>query len=50
MLAANVGGGTKDIVWGPDIEMIETASDLQAFLGEEGLHIDYATLHIFGFR
>lgn len=35
MLGANVGGGTKDIIWGPDIELIETSSDVQAFLGEE---------------
>ncbi len=35
MLGANVGGGTIDIVWGPDIELIETSSDVQSFLGEE---------------
>ncbi len=35
MLGANVGGGTIDIVWGPDIELLETSSDIQAYLGEE---------------
>jgi hypothetical protein len=35
MLGANVGGGTIDIVWGPDIDLIETSSDIQQFLGEE---------------
>ena len=35
MLGANVGGGTIDIIWGPDIELIETSSDMQSFLGEE---------------
>jgi len=35
MLGANVGGGTIDIVWGPDIELIETSSDIQSYLGEE---------------
>lgn len=35
ILGANVGGGTKDIIWGPDIELLETSTDVQAFLGEE---------------
>jgi len=35
ILGANVGGGTVDIVWGPDIELIETGTDVQRFLGEE---------------
>ena len=34
MLGANVGGGTIDIVWGPDIELLETSSDIQSYLGE----------------
>lgn len=50
MLGANVGGGTIDIVWGPDIELIETSSDVQQFLGEEKyrptLMAIYATLGI----
>ena len=35
ILGANVGGGSTDIIWGPDIELIETATDAQRFLGEE---------------
>jgi len=35
ILGTNVGGGTIDIVWGPDIELIETGTDVQRFLGEE---------------
>lgn len=35
MLGANVGGGTIDIVWGPDIDLLETSSDIQSYLGEE---------------
>ena len=35
MLGANVGGGTIDIVWGPDIQLLETSSDIQSYLGEE---------------
>ena len=50
MLGANVGGGTIDIVWGPDIELIETSSDVGNFLGEEKyiptLMAIYATLGI----
>mgnify|MGYP005813406081 CR=1 FL=1 len=50
MLGANVGGGTIDVIWGPDIELIETSSDVQQFLGEEKyrptLMAIYATLGI----
>ena len=35
ILGSNVGGGTIDMVWGPDIELIETGTDVQRFLGEE---------------
>lgn len=35
LLGANVGGGTIDIVWGPDIELLETSSDIQSYLGED---------------
>lgn len=35
ILGANVGGGTKDIIWGPDIDLLETSTDIQSFLGEE---------------
>ena len=35
ILGANTGGGTMDIVWGPDIELIETGTDVQRFLGDE---------------
>lgn len=31
----NVGGGTIDFVWGPDLELIETQSDGYNFLGAE---------------
>jgi len=35
ILANNVGGGTADIIWGPDIELIETDTNVQSFLGSE---------------
>jgi len=35
ILGASVGGGSTDIVWGPDIELIESGTDVQRFLGEE---------------
>ena len=38
ILGTNVGGGTMDIVWGPDIELIETGTDVQRFLGAEKYH------------
>jgi hypothetical protein len=35
ILGNNVGAGTMDLVWGPDIEMIESSSNVHNFLGEE---------------
>lgn len=35
LLENSVGGGTIDIVWGPDVEIIETAYAGADFLGEE---------------
>lgn len=34
MLANNVGGGVMDLVWGPDIELVETSTSIHQFLGE----------------
>ena len=34
ILQNNVGGGTMDIVWGPDIELLESNTNVQQFLGE----------------
>lgn len=34
MLAAGVGGGTRDIIWGPDIQMEETETNVHQFLGD----------------
>lgn len=34
VLQNNVGGGTMDLVWGPDIELIESKSTVHNFLGE----------------
>lgn len=34
ILSNNVGGGTMDIVWGPDIELIESKTNVHQFLGE----------------
>lgn len=35
ILGNNVGGGTMDLVWGPDIELIESNTNVHNFLGEE---------------
>lgn len=34
ILENNVGGGTMDLVWGPDIELIESKTAVHQFLGE----------------
>jgi hypothetical protein len=34
ILQANVGGGTMDLVWGPDIELLESKTNVHQFLGE----------------
>jgi hypothetical protein len=33
VLMSNVGGGTLDLIWGPDLELIETATEVYKFLG-----------------
>jgi hypothetical protein len=35
ILGNNVGAGTMDLVWGPDIELVESSSNVHNFLGEE---------------
>lgn len=35
LLSSNVGGGSLDIVAGPDVEMIESDTDIHKFLGQE---------------
>jgi|APGre2960657373_1045057.scaffolds.fasta_scaffold02161_4 hypothetical protein len=34
ILQNNVGGGTMDLIWGPDIELIESKTAVHQFLGE----------------
>lgn len=34
ILQNNVGGGTLDLVWGPDLELIESKTNVHQFLGE----------------
>lgn len=34
ILSNNVGGGTMDLVWGPDIELLESKTSVHQFLGE----------------
>lgn len=34
ILQNNVGGGTLDLVWGPDIELLESQTNVHQFLGE----------------
>lgn len=35
ILRSSTSGGTVDIVWGPDLEIVETNSDIHNFLGQE---------------
>lgn len=35
ILQSNTGGGTMDIIWGPDIELIESRSEIYKFLGQD---------------
>ncbi len=35
MLLNNVGGGSMDLIWGPELELQETSSDVYKFLGNE---------------
>jgi len=34
ILGNNVGGGTMDLIWGPDIELLESNTNVHQFLGE----------------
>jgi len=34
ILGNNVGGGTMDLIWGPDIELLESKTNVHQFLGE----------------
>lgn len=34
ILGNNVGGGTMDLIWGPDIELLESNTNVHHFLGE----------------
>lgn len=34
VLNNNVGGGVMDLVWGPDLELVETSTEVHRFLGE----------------
>lgn len=34
MLMNNVGGGVMDLVWGPEIELLETSTEVYKFLGQ----------------
>ena len=35
MLMNNVGGGSIDLIWGPELSLSETSTDISKFLGEE---------------
>lgn len=35
ILGNNVGGGTMDLIWGPDIELLQSNTNVHQFLGQE---------------
>ncbi len=35
ILASNVGGGTMELVWGPELSFMESSTDVHKFLGSE---------------
>lgn len=35
MLMNNVGGGTVDLIWGPELDLTESSTDISKFLGKE---------------
>lgn len=35
MLLNNVGGGSMDLIWGPELELVETGTDVYRFLGND---------------
>lgn len=35
IIRSNTGGGTMDIIWGPDVDIIESKTDINSFLGQE---------------
>lgn len=45
ILQNNVGGGTIDLIWGPDLEFIESKSTVHQFLGEEKYKPHYAAIY-----
>jgi len=38
ILESHTGVGTIDLVWGPDIELIESSTQVHQFLGEENIN------------
>jgi len=45
ILQGNVGGGTMDLVWGPDIELIESKTSVHQFLGESKYTPHYNSIY-----
>jgi hypothetical protein len=35
MLLHNVGGGVMDLIWGPELDLVETSTEIHRFLGNE---------------
>lgn len=45
MLLNNVGGGSIDLIWGPELDLKETGTDVYRFLGEEKYRPVFANIY-----
>jgi hypothetical protein len=45
LLLNNVGGGSMDLIWGPDLELDETSTEIQKFLGSPKYEVCLASIY-----
>ncbi len=45
ILLNNIGGGAMDLVWGPDLELTQTSTDIAGILGSEKYEFVMNTIH-----
>lgn len=45
LLLNNVGGGSMDLIWGPDLELDETSTSIQSFLGSAKYEVCLSSIY-----
>lgn len=45
LLLNNVGGGSMDLIWGPDLELEETSTEIQKFLGSAKYEVCLSSIY-----